>query len=403
MMLTIAKIKNAKPKDRPYKLGDGRGMFMLVNPNDSRWWRYKYRFGGMEKLLALGTYPDVSLKEARNRLDEARKLLAEGKDPSAVRKAEKQANKLSVGNSFEMVAREFIEKQANRWSKTYAQGFRRRLELNVFPVLGNRPIGEIDAPELLGVLRIVEERGAYDLSHRLLQMCGQVFRYGVATGRCKRDPSSDLRGALTPHKKLHMAAVKPEEFPELLAKIDAYDGEAQTRLALQLLALTFVRTNELIGAEWHEFDIENAIWIVPEGRMKMTTEHIVPLSSQVLKLLEDLQALNGDSRYVFTGRNPHRYMSNNTMLYALYRMGYKSRMTGHGFRSVASTILNEESHFRPDAIERQLAHCERNSVRGAYNRAEYLEERRELMQWWADHIDHLRGGNVIPASFGKSV
>ena len=402
-MLTIAKIKNTKSKDKPYKLGDGRGMYLLVNSNGSRWWRYKYRFGGKEKLLALGTYPDVSLKEARNRFDDARKLLAEGKDPSAVRKAAKQAKKLSVGNIFEMVAREFIEKQANRWSKTYVQGFRRRLELNVFPALGNRPIAEIEAPELLGVLRFIEERGAYDLAHRLLQMCGQVFRYGVATGRCARDPSSDLRGALTSHKKQHMAAVRPEEFPELLAKIDAYDGEAQTRLALQLLARTFVRTNELIGAEWREFDIENAMWIVPEGRMKMNTEHIVPLSRQALILLKDLRMLNGESRYVFTGRNPHRYMSNNTMLYALYRMGYKSRMTGHGFRSMASTILNEQSRFRPDAIERQLAHCERNTVRGAYNRAEYLEERRELMQWWADYLDHLRGEKVVTPQFGKYV
>jgi len=246
-------------------------------------------------------------------------------------------------------------------------------------------------------VRPIEERGAYDLAHRVLQVCGQVFRYGVATGRCTRDIAADLRGALTPHKKKHQAAVRPEELPDLLRAIAGYDkvGDKQTRLALDLLALTFTRTNELIAAEWTEFDLEAGIWIVPAGRMKMKREHVVPLSRQALAALADLKAISGGSRFVFPGRNRDRPMSNNTMLFALYRLGYKGKMTGHGFRAVASTMLNEKG-FRPDVIERQLAHEERNDVRGAYNRAEYLPERKKMMQQWADDLDGMReGGKVL--------
>jgi integrase len=278
----------------------------------------------------------------------------------------------------------------------------RHLENNIFPLLGKRPIGEIQAPELLQALRRIEARGSYDLAHRVLQVCGQVFRYGIATGRCSRNLSTDLRGALTPHKMEHQAAVRPEELPELLRAIAKYDetGDKQTRLALQLLAQTFVRTNELIGSEWIEFDLDNAIWIIPAQRMKMKAEHVVPLSRQGLMMLRELKEISSGSRFVFPGRNRNKPISNNTMLFALYRLGYKGKMTGHGFRSVASTILNETG-FNPDVIERQLAHCERNEVRGAYNRAEYLPERKRMMQHWSDYLDRLAGGAEVILLHGQ--
>ncbi|WP_371128895.1 tyrosine-type recombinase/integrase [Nitrosospira sp. Nsp1] len=272
------------------------------------------------------------------------------------------------------------------------------MENNIFPGIGKRPIDEIQAPELLDTIRKIETRGAYDLAHRVLQVCGQVFRYGIATGRCTRNLSSDLRGALTPHKKKHQAAVRPEELPELLRAIARYDeiGDRQTRLALQLLAQTFVRTNELIGAEWAEFDMNSALWIIPSGRMKMKAEHVVPLSTQAVLILAELKEISGSSRFVFPGCNRDKPISNNTMLFALYRLGYKGKMTGHGFRAVASTILNETG-FNPDVIERQLAHCERNEVRGAYNRAEYLSERKRMMQHWADYLESLEAGASLEA------
>jgi integrase len=279
------------------------------------------------------------------------------------------------------------------------------LEGNLFPDLGGRPIAEIKPPELLAAVRKIEHRGAHDLAHRILQVAGQVFRYGVATGRCERDPSPDLRGALTPHKSKNQASVKPDEVPALLKAIAKYEkigGELQTALALRLLALTFVRTGELIGATWDEIDLDGATWIVPAERMKMKTEHVVPLSRQAVEALRRLKKLAGDSRYVLPGRNADKPISNNTMLFALYRLGYKRRMTGHGFRSIASTILNE-SNFRPDVIERQLAHCERNDVRGAYNRAEYLVERQAMMQQYADMLDAMQGGaKVIPLQRGAA-
>jgi integrase len=276
----------------------------------------------------------------------------------------------------------------------------RRLETNLFPDLGGRPLAEISPPDLLAAVRKVERRGAYDLAHRMLSVASQVFRYGVATGRCERDPTPDLRGALTPHRSRNQAAVKAEEVPDLLRAISGYDqvGDRQTALALRLLAMTFVRTGELIGATWDEFDLddENSIWIVPATRMKMRTEHVVPLSKQATAVLKELQELAGGSRYILPGRNPDKPISNNTLLFALYRLGYKRRQTGHGFRAIASTFLNEAG-FRSDVIERQLAHCERNDVRGAYNRAEYLPERRDMMQQYADMLDALAAGaQVIP-------
>jgi len=402
MPLTDTTIRNAKPGDRPYKLFDVHGLYLLVAPTGGKWWRLKYRFGGKEKLLSVGTYPDVTLRAARERRDDARKLLASGVDPGESRKAERQARLLAAANSFESVAREWHGKQVNIWKPKHAGDVLRRLETNIFPHLGHRPIGDIEALELLATVRKIEARGAHDLAHRVLAVAGQVFRYGVATGRCRRDPAADLRGALTPHKAKHQAAVRPEELPALLRKIDAYDqefGDTLTRLALQLLATTFVRTSELIGAKWAEFDLAAATWVIPAERMKMKTEHLVPLSNQALAILAQIKPLSGRSDYLFPGRNRDKPISNNTMLFALYRMGYKGKMTGHGFRAVASTIMNESGLFRPDVVERQLAHCERNEVRGAYNRAEYLPERRTLMQWWGDYLDGVKAGaNVVPFS-----
>lgn len=398
-LLSAAECKNTNSNGASVrKLHDGDGLYLWVYKDGRKYWRMRYWQASKEKSLSLGVYPKVSLSDARKKRDELRTQLQADLDPSAERKATNLRKKLAAENSFEAVAREWYGKQLHTWVAHHASDVKRRLESNIFPTIGKRPIDQIEAPELLQTIRKIEARGAYDLAHRVLQVCGQVFRYGIATGRCTRNLSTDLRGALTPHKKQHQAAVRPEELPELLRAIARYDetGDKQTRLALQLLAQTFVRTNELIGAEWVEFDLNNALWIIPAGRMKMKAEHVVPLSRQALLMLAQLKEISGGSRFVFPGRNRDKPISNNTMLFALYRLGYKGKMTGHGFRAIASTILNETG-FNPDVIERQLAHCERNEVRGAYNRAEYLLERKKMMQHWADYLDAVEAGaKVIP-------
>jgi integrase len=398
MPLTQTQIEKAKPGPAAHRLWDSQGLYLEVSPSGGKWWRLKYRIARKEKRLSLGTFPDVSLKNARKRRDAARELIADGIDPSKQRKAEKRDAKGREANTFDAVAREWYAKQARAWVPTHAADVIRRLESNLFPEIGATPIAELTAPALLAALRKIEHRGAHDLAHRVLQVSGQVFRYGVATGRCQHDLSRDLRGALTPHKGRHQAAVTPDELPALLRAIKCYGelGDKLTGYALRLLALTFVRSGELIGATWDEIDMDNASWIVPAERMKMRTEHVVPLSRQALAILREVRAIGGGGKYVFPGRNRDKPMSNNTMLFALYRLGYKGKMTGHGFRTVASTVLNEAG-FRADVVERQLAHCERNDVRGAYNRAEYLPERRAMMQQWADMTDALaQGGKVIP-------
>jgi len=401
MTLTATAIRNAKPGKTARRLFDALGLYLEISPSGGRWWRFKYRFGGKEKRISLGTLKDVSLAEARGARDEARKLLVAGVDPSSQRKAEKREAALRDANSFEAVAREWQAKQSGSWTTRHAGDVSRRLEGNLFPTLGARPIAEIAAPELLAAARKVEGRGAHDLAHRMVGVAGQVFRYAIATYRCERDPSRDLRGALTPHKPRNQAAIKPDELPALLRAIDGYPniGDKQTALALRLLCLTFVRTVELIGAKWSEvrdLDGDAPMWEVPAERMKMKAPHIVPLSRQAVAILRELRAIGGDSRYILPGRNPDKSISNNTLLYALYRLGYKGKMTGHGFRAVASSALNEAG-YRPDVIERQLAHKERNKVRGAYNRAEYLPERRAMMQQWADMVDACaKGADVVP-------
>jgi integrase len=402
-MLTDVSCRRAKPREKPYKLFDTGGLYLLVSPGGTRkpeglkHWRLKYRHARKEKLLALGVYPQVTLAEARADRDDAKRLLKQGTDPVLFRKQQRRTAEVAAANTFEIVARQWHEKQKNQWVAHHAQSVIESLETNIFADLGGQPIREVTAPDLLATMRKVEKRGALDVAQRVLQRCSAVFRYGIASGLCVHNPAADLRGALkAPNPKNH-AALSAADLPEYLEKLAAYDGRPETKHALRMLLLTFVRTGELRGAEWTEFDTEAAEWRVPAARMKMKVEHIVPLSRQALAILEALRPITGHSRYLFPNvAKPATCMSENTMLYALYRMGYHSRATGHGFRTTASTILNEQG-FPADAIERQLAHGEKNKVRAAYNKAEYLPTRRKMMQAWADYLDGIAAGaNVTP-------
>jgi integrase len=393
MSLSDAKVRNAKPRAKPYKIADGEGLFLLVTPAGSKYWRLKYFFARKERLLALGVYPEIMLSDARERRFQARKILAAGNDPSETKKEAKRQVSLKTANSFEIVAREWLEKRNHEWAPITAEATRGRLERYILPKLGQRPIADISAPEVLTMLRSVEQRGALDTTQRVMRICGQVFMYAIATGRAERNPVPDLRGALKTPVVQHRAFLKESELPLYLKRLEAYDGHPQTRLALRFLLLTFVRTNELRGAQWTEIEWDKAEWRIPAERTKMKELHIVPLSGQAIAVLRELQKLSGNRQYVFPNQhNPATFMSENTMLYALYRMGYHSRTTGHGFRSTASTILNEHD-FRADVIERQLAHTERNAVRAAYNHAQYLPERRKMMQWWADYLADVAAKN----------
>jgi integrase len=389
-MLTETAIKAAKPREKPYKLYDDRGLYMLLSPAGGRWWRLKYRIEGKEKLLSLGVYPDVSLKQARDRRDAARKHVADHIDPGAKRRAEKAA----AVDSFEAVAREWFEKFSKNWAASHSDKIIRRLELYIFPWIGDRSISKIEAPEILACLRRVEAKGNFETAHRALQNCGRVFRYAVATGRASRDPSSDLRGALAPADEKHLASfTDPRRFAELLRAIDSYEGSIIVRSALRLAPLVFVRPGELRAAEWTEIQFDNREWRIRAERMKMRQLHIVPLSNQAIKILREIQPLTGDGRFVFqSARSNKRPLSDNGLLAALRRMGFEQgTVTVHGFRSTASTLLNEQGWNR-DAIERQLAHGERDAVRAVYNYAEHLPERRKMMQAWADYLDTLKAG-----------
>jgi integrase len=357
--LSNAQAHNAKPKDKPYKVSDGEGLFLLITPSGGKYWRLKYFFAGKEKLLALGVYPEVSLADARDRRAQARKALAAGNDPGETKKEAKRLATFKSANAFEVIAREWFENRKHAWAPITAEKKLTRIERYILPKLGPRPITSITAPEVLAMLRVVEDSGALETTRRLMSICGQVFTYAIATGRAERNPVPDLRGALKPNIVKHRSFIKENELPSYLKKLDAYDGSLQTRLALRFLLLTFVRTNELRGAEWPEIDWNKTEWRIPAGRMKMKELHIVPLAKQTIAVLRQLEKHSGHRQYVFPNEhNPSTYMSENTMLYALYRMGYHSRATGHGFRSTASTILNEHG-FRADVIERQLAHSER--------------------------------------------
>ncbi|OOZ75433.1 integrase [Solemya velum gill symbiont] len=391
MPLSATAVKQAKPREKTYKLFDERGLYLQITPKGGKRWRLKYRFDGKEKLLSLGLYPDVSLKEAQDKRDEARKQVSAGVDPSEARKAEKIA--LAGADSFEAVAREWHAKFSANWSEGHIEKIIRRFEKDVFPWLGKKSVGQVTAPELLSCLRRIEARGALETAHRAKQNCGQVFRYAIATGRADRDPSQDLNGALPPVKAKHHASItEPKRIGELLRAIDGYKGAYTTLCALKLAPLLFVRPGELRRAEWVHIDVANKEWRIPAEKMKMkTAPHIIPLCTQAIEIINDLRPLTGNGKYLFPSiRTRNRPMSENTVLAALRRLGYESgEMTGHGFRSMASTILNEQGWNR-DAIERQLAHMERDSVRAAYNYAEHLPERRDMMQAWADYLDKLR-------------
>jgi integrase len=375
---------------------DEKGLYLEVSPKGGTWWRLKYRFGGKEKRLALGSYPEVSLKEARRRRDEAREQLRNGIDPSANRQARKKAEAKEVKDAFEVVAREWHAKFAPSWdSQKYREVTLRRLELNVFPWLGKRPIAEITAPELLTVIRRIEDRGAIDTAHRILGLCGQIFRYGIATSRAERDVSHDIHDALAPRQVEHFAATtEPRRLAEILRALDGYRGSPQVQCAMRLAPLVFVRPGELRHALWSDFDLVAGEWRYLVT--KTQTPHIVPLATQAVAILKDLQPITGRGRYVFpSARTAARPMSDNAVLAAMRRMGIgQEEMTGHGLRAVARTILDEVLGFRPDFIEHQLAHTVKDPNGRAYNRTAHLAERRIMMQKWADYLDGLKRGQA---------
>lgn len=392
--LTDTVIRNAKPKqNKQYKMFDERGLFLLVTATGSKGWRFRYRFAGREKLISLGVYPDVSLKMAREKRDAARRLLAE--DPPVDPSARRQAAKRAHANTFEAVAREWLDKTEQEISKSTVDLLRRRLELYIFPAIGNRPIASITAPDLLVPLRRIENRKRFETARRTRSACGRIFRYAIATGRAERDVAADLNGALVTVKPRNFAAITdPKRIGELLRAIDSYQGQPSVMYALRIAPMVFVRPGELRAAEWSEFDLDTAEWRIRAERTKMKSEHLVPLAEQVLVQLRELREITGTGNYLFPSlRSRTRCMSDNTINAALRRLGFgKDEMTAHGFRSTASTQLNEMG-FPPDIIELQLAHAERNKVRAAYNRAERLAERRKMMQAWANYLDALREGN----------
>jgi integrase len=399
--LTDTEIKRAKAAEKAYSMGDGGGLYLWVKPTGGKLWRWSYRFDGKEKLMSLGKYPDVPLALARERHAEARKLLATGVDPMAQRKAEKTAEKIAVENTFQSVTTQWLEHWEEGKSPRHVDSVRRRMEADILPCLGARPIAEIEAPELVAMANAIQDRGARDIAKRALETVGQVFRYGIAHGYAKRNPATEIRPSdiLKSSPKTNYARIDAKELPTLLRRIEVYQGKQVTRLAMKLMSMTFVRTTELIEAKWGEFDLENARWDIPAERMKMRTPHIVPLARQSLEVLEMLRDFTGSNEWLFPGDlNAAQPMSNNTILAALKRMGYKGRMTGHGFRGLASTILHEQGYAH-DHIELQLAHAPRNAVSAAYNHALYLEPRAKMMQDWADFLERTqRGGKVLPFS-----
>lgn len=404
MSLTATRINAAKPRKKPYKLGDSGGLFLLVSPSGGRWWRFKYRHDGKAKLISLGIYPETSLAQAREGRDAARRQLSTGVDPSAARQAQKAARAMASANSFEVVAREWFEKQRTNWVQGHADKIIARLERDVFPYIGRLPIADVTGPAILATIRRIEDRGRHETAHRALQNIGQIIRYAMATHRADRDPTYKLHEALRPlprSAKKHFASIRdPKRIPALLTALDGYEGSPVTRAALRLAPLLFVRPGELRHAEWAEvsLDGEQPVWRIPAAKMKARREHIVPLAPQAVAILRELKLLTGHGRYLFPGvRSVNRPISNMTLNGALRRMGFTSdEMTTHGFRSMASTLLHEQN-WPSHIIEMQLAHVERNEVKAAYNHASYLPERRKMMRAWAIYLDQLRdGGNVVP-------
>nr|WP_302824042.1 integrase arm-type DNA-binding domain-containing protein [Hafnia alvei] len=403
MPLTDIKVKTAKPMDKAYKLTDGGGMYLLVKPNGSKYWRLKYRFVGKEKMLSIGVYPDVSLADARQKRDEARKVLAAGGDPGEVKKADKLAQKLSTENTFEAIAREWHRQKADRWSLRYRDEIIDTFEKDIFPYLGRRPIAEIKPMELLETLRRLEKRGALEKMRKVRQRCGEVFRYAIVTGRAEYNPAPDLATALATPKKTHFPFLTAEELPYFIKDLAGYTGSVITKTATQIIMLTGVRTQELRFARWQDIDFEKRLWEIPPEVMKMKRPHIVPLSEQVVELFQSLKPITGMYPLVFIGRNDRtKPISKESVNQVIELLGYKGRLTGHGFRHTMSTILHEQG-FNSAWIETQLAHVDKNAIRGTYNHAHYLEGRREMMQWYGDYIESMSKGEVIlSGSFSKS-
>jgi len=397
MSLTDARIRSLKPKKKPYKLADEKGLYLFITPQGSKCWRLKYRFMGKEKVLSIGVYPEISLSEARDKRSDARKQLANQLDPGITKQIHKRSEQASIENSFEAVGREWFAKYSCGWVKGHSSKILNRLEMDVFPWIGKNLISEITAPQLLSVLRRIEARGALDTAHRAHQDCGRIFRYGIAVGKCERDPSADLKGAIPPARVKHRAAIlEPVKLRELLCAIQGYAGYFVTKCALQLSPLVFVRPGELRNAEWSEINLETAEWSLPAEKMKMRQPHIVPLAQQTIQILQELYLLTGHGRYLFPGcRTKTRPISDNTINAALRRLGYQANeITAHGFRATARTILDEVLGFRPDVIEHQLAHAVKDPNGRAYNRTSHLELRREMMQKWADYLNELAKDNT---------
>lgn len=398
MALTDTAIRNAKPLDKPFKLYDEKGLFLQVTPTGGKWWRFKYRFNDKEKLLSFGTYPEIKLAVARAKRDEARELIANEIDPSDSRKAKKQTKSGNLANSFEVVAREWIATKMKTKSEAYQKNVLRRFELYLFPWIGKRPIAEINAPELLSIVKRIEQQNKVETAYRTLQATGQVFRYAVQTGKTLRDITTDLRGALTPSVTKHMASfTEPHQVAELMRAIEGFTGTLTVQIAMRLAPLVFVRPSELRKAKWADIDLEIGEWRYLVTKTK--TEHIVPLCTQAIELLKTIKPLSGGSEYVFQGgHNPDKAMSEAAINAALRRMGYdtKTEITGHGFRAMARTILHERLNIDPHIIEHQLAHKVPDALGAAYNRTKFLDQRKLMMQQWADYLDQLKAGaNII--------
>ncbi|HCB2932700.1 TPA: tyrosine-type recombinase/integrase, partial [Morganella morganii] len=391
MTLTARQVETAKPKEKSYKLFDGGGLYLEVTAKGSRYWRMKYRFGGKEKRLAFGVFPTVTLAEAREMRNQAKKVLAAGGDPGEVKKEEKAIQKLSTGNTFEAIAREWHKSKADRWSLRYRDEIIDTFEKDIFPYIGKRPIAEIKPLELLETLRRMEKRGALEKMRKVRQRCGEVYRYAIITGRAEYNPAPDLATALTPPKKQHFPFLTAEELPYFLKDLASYTGSVITKTATKIILLTAVRTQELRFARWQDIDLEKGIWEIPAEVMKMKRPHVVPLSKQVIELFNSLKPLSGHYELVFIGRNDHRKpISKESVNQVIELLGYKGRLTGHGFRHTMSTILHEKG-YNSAWIETQLAHIDKNAIRGTYNHAQYLDGRREMMQWYADYMDELEG------------
>jgi len=397
---------NAEIKDQAYKLPDAEGMYLHIYPTGAKYWRLKYRFMGKQKVFALGVFPEVSLAKARDKRTEARKLLSEGKDPAAVKKETVRQAVLNAENTFKALTKEWHEINKSKWTQNHGSKILRRFELHIFPYIGERPIKEIKPLELLEAIRKIENKGATELSHKLVQTCSSVFRYAILTGRAEYNPAGDLKGALKAHKEKHYPTISAKELPTFYKKLEEAKTSLLNKLAIKLLLLTFLRQGELRRAEWEHIDFVKKEWHVPAEHMKMREKHTIPLARQTIELLQEIHKITGDSKYIFPSQHPQKnsIMSENTIGSVIKkRMGYKGKMVGHGVRALASTILNENG-FPSDVIERQLAHAERNKVRAAYNRAEYLDDRRKMMQWWADYLDRAAngGGNVIDGKFSTN-